>query len=540
MSLADHANDQGHSSISMGSAWFICMVVWLFSHFLAAPKIDYVLDDWSNLKDSARSPSELWSKAWTHPGRPVSMVFIFGGFHAWGEHPVVFRWVSIVAHGLVLYGLMAWCMVFFTGRREVALAAGCLLALVPTLSENIHWATMVIGAAVPALVCYALFLWQGARSILQRHPASAIIASCCYGCAIFSYEAGILLPAAFGVFLCRSTCRNAVLRLWLACAVPLLAAVIWRMTGAFGNTTYELAPQFKPEFSLGFILYNARQIASWWIGPSMWNQLSSGLGGWRWIGQGAAAGLMLANVLLCVGAWMLLRRTTLPSISSGQLQRDPLVFLFFPLAAALAHAPSLFSYTASRLIYLPALCIAPMLGYFACHLFARKLWRIPLLLVGLMLLIVNQGTARNWWLAGEICRNTRIHLEQVTQPAMATVPQGVVFFASDGLKQLIGYQRTDDVSAEKYVHALGNAGLVRGFATFTMFPSMAQHHRVLDVEHPHQFQENHLRWKPRYANPDGPEPWTETPLEQVYVLDLFEVGVPPSIKRTLSAHPSVP
>lgn len=518
------------------------LLVWLVffaSHFLSAPVTGFVLDDWSNLRDGAGGTmGAVLHKGFSHPSRPISMMCILACFNTWEElGPWPFACVSFLAHGCVLWILLRLTKLMFPDRRMVLLS-GVVFAALPILSENIKWPTMVVGAAISALPAYAATLYVSANYLLQQHPRHGYLIGLCYGIGLFSYEAGALMPAALGVlFLQKHVPRE---RIFYVCRSLILAAslyALWRGTNAFGRgKAYELAPQFTPDLSFEALFANAKQIASWWMGPRMFQEVSDGFWGWGLM----SFGLILFLVVFDLGLFALLLRTLFKRTSVSRLSHSTCIrgLLFFITAFGLAVLPCLPSYTASRLMYLPAFCLAPAMGFLLVCLMERfRYVTLGIAFVAVLGVVANQGTAQNWRLAGAVCHGLKNQVDSIVCENAEPWRNHVLVADTQRFRQVM-QDRGEDSAPERSVYAFRNAGFLRGFAFWTMAPgsSSGTFTLLLDVEHPIRISEtqSHFQWKARFEEPDSDSPWKSILAQQVRHLDLFEDATPEWAKKRLS------
>ena len=472
--------------------------VFLLGHFAAKPGMDYVLDDWSNLLDATAHPR------WLHPTRPVSILFNVWGFRLFGDRPEAFCLLSMVVHAscMLLLMLSAWRL---TRSLAGTLVAGLVLASAPTLYENIQWPTMIVGAAVCALLPYLGSLYCWVRHVQERRKGFLVASAALYAFALGAYETGVFLPLAYA-FLARGFTRRDWGRTAVVFGVCCLPVLLWRATAGFGRADFGLAPQFSPATDPALLLWNARQGVSWLAGPEALRVWSRGFAGLELVdpllvgvsGLALAAGLFIASVMAVrqFNNWM---------IPSG-LGRA-LVFGLVVTAAGLL--PMVPSYVCSRLLYIPAAGMALAAAAVAARFHPRHV--LPLFaLLSALGLAANQGTSAQWSEAGVFGRAMR---DQLNDPAVIAGWQrcDIVFFDTRGLPR----NRPEDP-----VPAAGNVELLRGFVASTILPPRRVDGTpapvvVVDFECGGRIEGNHLIWHERYR----PDLRRETPLERVFVVD---------------------
>ena len=136
----------------------LVVVIFIFGHLAMAPQMDFVLDDWTNFHISNAHGS--WGEAMqvaleTHVTRPVTMLYTYTMYRLVGAQFAGYWLLSAVANAVNVVLLML-IVRRLTGEKRTALLAGLIFALIPTISENINWCTMVISAASCAIPLFLL------------------------------------------------------------------------------------------------------------------------------------------------------------------------------------------------------------------------------------------------------------------------------------------------------------------------------------------------------------------------------------------------
>ena len=472
--------------------------VFLLGHFAAKPGMDYVLDDWSTLKDAFGSPR------WIHPTRQVSLLFNMWGFRLLGAHPEAFCLLSMVVHSacMLLLMLTAWRL---TRSLAGTLVAGLVLASAPTLYENIQWPTMIMGAALCALLPYlgALYCWV--RHAQERSTGFLAASAALFSLGLGAYETGVFLPLAFP-WIARGFVRRDWLRVAVFYGVFCLPVVLWRVTSAFRQADFGLASQFTPATDPALLLWNARQGVSWLMGPEVLRVWIRGYEGLELVnpmllaisGVAMAAGLFIASVMASrqYNSWL---------IPTG-LGRA----LGFGLTAAAAGLlPMVPAYACSRLMYIPVAGLALAAAAVAARFNPR--YTLPLFaLMSALGMAANQGTSAQWSEAGVFGRAMR---DQLNEPLVRVEWERheVLCFNTRGLPR----NQPDDL-----VPACGNVDLLRGFVVETILPARRADGRpapraVVDFECDARIDGDLLKWHERYR----PDLRHETPLERVFIVD---------------------
>ena len=472
--------------------------VFILGHFAAKPGMDYVLDDWSNLKDAFGVPR------WIHPTRQVSLLCNIWGFRLFGAHPEAFCLLSMVVHSacLLLLMLTAWRL---TRSLAGTLVAGLVLASAPTLYENIQWPTMIVGAAVCALLPYLGCLYCWVRHVQERRTGFLVASALLFALAISSYETGLFLPLAFP-WLARGFVRRDWVRVVKVFGLCCLPPVLWRATSAFGLADFGLASQFFPASDPAVLFWNARQGVSWLVGPEAWRVWGRGFEGLELVepvlvavsGLALAAGLFIASVLAVrhYNSWMI-------PAGLGRV-------LAFGLTATVAGLlPMVPAYSCSRLMYMPVVGLALAAAAVAARFNPR--YTLPFFaMMAALGMAANQGTSAQWSEAGVFGRAMR---DQLNEPSVRAEWERseVIFFDTRGLPR----NRPEDP-----VPACGNVELLRGFVTGTILPPTRTDGTpapvtVLDFECDARIEGELFKWHDRYR----PDMRHELPLQRVFVVD---------------------
>jgi hypothetical protein len=126
--------------------------------------------------------------------RPVTQLSLRLDAEVWGFNPVAFRWTNLLLHALVLGAA------FLVARRLLRSGGAAVLAtLAFLLTPKAHLIAVlwISGRAdlLMSLFCFvALLAWTRWESGGRRRAAWLTTAAACYGLAVLSKEAAILLP----------------------------------------------------------------------------------------------------------------------------------------------------------------------------------------------------------------------------------------------------------------------------------------------------------------------------------------------------------
>jgi hypothetical protein len=506
--------------------WGIIVFVLIFqfwSRYMPAPMAVFVADDWSNWARSTfyAAHSEAFLAGLKDPNRPLSMAAVELLFRVFDNHAGWWTFISLLGNGLLMLTVigMAWRL---TGRRSVALLAGLFFALFPNLTETYNWSTQVLNEVSCALVFYGLsgWLWIG---FATRGGAWRLLASAAaYGVALFSYEAGLLLPTAYLVLLSwRGRVVANGLRLAPIAAVALGYAA-WRATNAFGlGAVYFYPPHMQAGIPLGGIVWNVKQLFQWWVGERMLGSMANGLAVFSTLPLETKRFLLVGNVFAVLAAtWLVLRVQRRPEliVSGIGASRAGLFALVWTGAAS---AIPVVSYTAPRLLVLPAMGIALGLAL-VLDRFPVGRWGLLALIPAILSLGSNQGTAESYRQAHEV--NVKLHRHLVETMEQWRDSEVLLLDTTQLRNRLTPGLLASPVSAQDAAAQYRNTLLLRGFVLAGMV-RLALHdpdpaiRTVLDVECGARIEGDRLIWHERF-DPGQPR---ITRLDRVHRVDLGEV-----------------
>ena len=515
-------------SRQLGFGLILFLLLFQFwSRYLPSPMAVFVADDWANWARSSfyASHAEAIRTGLQDPNRPLSMAAVEYGFRVFGNEPVSWTWVSLIGNGLLLFSLvmLAWRL---TGRRAVAVIAGLLFAVFPNLTETYHWSTQVLNEVSCALMWYVASGWLWVEHTRRGGAGRLAGAALCYFVALFSYEAGLLIPGAY-VFLLpwiRQPVKS-VLRLAPFAGVAMLY-VAWRSTNAFGmNQSWFYPPHMEAGISLSGMWWNANQLIHWWVGDQMAGSVLRGLMGLATISPGIKTALMVANGLVVLFAAVVIKRAVRCDAADvvAPFATGPVLLFGLGWLAASSAIPIL-SYTAPRLNVLPAVGVALVLGVVLARCPLRG-WGMVALVPAWLALASNQGTAESYRQAGEF--NQRL-FRNVLETKEIWQGRDTLLFDTTRIRERLTPGLLTPPSEDQMVWAqYHNALMIRGFVPMGMVrlalgtpePPMQVLH---DVENGARVEGSELFWHERYQ----PAITYRTPMEWVYVFDLGDVCWP--------------
>lgn len=511
--------------LGWGLVLFVLMLQ-LVSRYLPSPGAVWVADDWANAARSSFYASHLDAAmaGLQDPNRPLSMLAVEAGYRLFGDRVLPWTLVSLVANSLLLLAILKLAFEL-TGRRWVAAATGVVFVLLPNLTETYHWSTQVLNEVACGLVPYALSGWMWVAYLRRGGGWRLALSALTYGVGLFSYEAGILLPAAYLVLL---PWKKAPLKSMLRLAPLGLAGLLylaWRGTNAFGlNQAIHYPPHMQVGPSPYGVVVNAWDLVQWWIGDHMVGAMLNGFEAFASIPLWTRRFLFAANVgVVVLIGWGLRKIGAANRNESGDSPFGGMQIVLFGLVwAGAAMAISLVSYTAPRLNVLPAIGIS-LLVALALGRLPFRAWAPLLLVPAVLAMVSNQGTAENFRQAGRWNRAIYSHLRQTADEWRG---KKMLLFETQGLRQrqTPGLLRPIDGDQATWAN-YGNAPLARGFTFGGMVKLIAGAKKpgiqvLHDVEYGARIEGDQLIWHNRY---DPSKPHTNS-MADVFVVDCLAAG----------------
>lgn len=520
--------DAPTSPIRLGYGLILFAFVLLFwSRYMPSPWTVLVADDWANLARSLfyDSHGQAFFTGLQDPNRPLSMAAVGIIFRLFGQNACYWTALSLLANALLVLFLMKMTLEL-TGRRSIAFLQVAFFILLPTLTETYHWSTQVLNEISCALVFYALSGWMWVAYVRRDGAWRLALSALAYAVGLFSYESGILLPAALLVLL---PWRRAPMRSLLRLApfgVVCLFYVAWRITDAFGmNESWHYPPHMEAGLTLWSTSWNIRELLHWWIGDHLFGAMLSGFQSFSTLPPWTRRLLVVGNVIAVVWVGRAISRAA----RSDEARGSPAPFsvsqaLLFGVAwTGAAMAISVVSYTAPRLNVLPAMGIGLLLALSLAR-WPMRYWGAALLVPAVLALTSNQGTAESYRQVGELNSRLYAHLEQTVDDWR---DKEVVLIDTRSLRNRLtpGLLRPVGVHPGTWAE-YNNALLLRGFVPGGMVRLILDEPRhgirvLHDVEYGARVEGNILHWHARYA-PARPH---TTPMSGVYVVDVHAVSV---------------
>lgn len=497
------------------------LLVMFWVRYLPHPISALVADDWPNLARASRynDAGVAARLGLTDPHRPLSYALVDALFHLFGDRPAVYTILSLAANAALVIFVMALAREL-TGSPLASAVAGLFLAVVPNLVETTHWSTQIVNEVSSAAIWYVASGSFYVRFYQSEKPFWLAASVACYGVALFSYEAGLFLPAAYAALCYRPyLSRPNILRL-LPFAVVVAVYAAWRMTNAFGlNTSWHYPPHMQADISIGKAVWNAWQILHWWVGEHMLETICSGWAGFLQISVWTRRALLAGNVVLAVAVYRWLVKLSEEEPFTVPSYKPPRFAAWWFGASCV---PMLMSYTASRLMLLPAVGLALGSGIAASR--ARsKSWMVLASLVVFLSAISLQGTTEQYRQVDEFNRRLFAHLRENRSK---WENQLAVIFDTTGIRErqarrLMGLAGEHERTWAFY----GNAPLFRGFVPRGMMELIVGSSQlypmiVHDVENGLSRYGDHWIWHARY----DPSRRYYAPTGSVFYVDLLKIA----------------
>lgn len=515
----------GHAAPRLGLVVLI-LVLQLWSRYLPSPGAVLVADDWTNLARSSFYPShfEAAMTGLQDPNRPFSMMAVEVVYRLFGANSRYWTLLSLAANSLLLLATMKMALEL-TGRRGTAALTGVVFALLPNLTATYHWATQVLNEVSCALVFYALSGWMWVAYLRRGGAWRLAVSVTGYWIGLFSYEAGIFLPAAYLVLLSwKKAPVQSFLRMLPFGFIGLLY-LAWRATNAFGlNQSWHYPAHMQAGISLYGMAVNIWGLAHWWGGERMLGAVLAGFQSFATISLWTRRFLFAANVgVVFLLGWGLRRL-------SGISNRDNVTRPFtgrqiagFTLAwTGAAMLISVLSYTGPQLNVIPAIGVS-LLAALALGRWPIRHWGPVLFLPLVLALVSNQGTAESYRQAGEF--NQRLYASlQATESSWRD--KNILLFDTRALRQRLAPQLLQPVGEDPATWAFyGNALLIRGFVPAGMLQLVTKSqdhglHVLHDVENGARIEGDRLVWHDRY----NPSKTHTNAMADVFVVDCLAAG----------------
>jgi len=502
------------------------LLLQFWSRYLPSPWAVLVGDDWANLARSSffASNAEAAWRGLQDPNRPLSMIAVNVVYRWFGDRALPWTILSLAGNSLLLLFTMKMALEL-TGRRMVAALTGLFFALLPNLTETYHWSTQVLNEVACALVPYALSGWMWVAYVRRGGRWRLAVSALAYGVGVFSYEAGILLPAAYLVLLpWKRTPVRSLLRM-APIGLAGLFYLAWRGTNAFGlnpGISYPTHMQAGP--SLMSITMNSWHLVHWWAGDYLFGAILSGFQMFASISLWTRRFLFVANVGVAgLVFWGLQRLAESSTESEDTALFSRWQIWGFALAwTAAAMGVLILSYTGGRLNVIPGIGVS-LLAALALSNFPVRRWGPWLALPVFLALVANQGTAENWRQSGIFARRLYAHLEETAdqwreKPILLLDTRTLRQRRTPGLLRPVGEDQT--------TWALyGNSLLLRGFVPIGMVQLITgeKNHGIqvlLDVEYGARIDGDQLRWHARH----NPARLFVNSMDEVFLVDAFVAG----------------
>ncbi|NCC93586.1 MAG: hypothetical protein EOM10_09935 [Opitutae bacterium] len=498
---------------------FAVVFQWV-SRYAGAPVVDFVVDDWRlwKIAQDCDSLGEALLQARNWPDRPLGTSMMIGTFYLLGDRIVGYVVLESLYTALFLLAGM-WTVWVLTRDRLTALLFGLVLALWPNLTESFQWHTMTASYGL-GFAAYLVVLGAWAHYLRGRGAFWLAVAVGAFAFALFTYEAGIALPAAFLLLGDRENRRR------LAAGLAVFAVVvglylIWKFTDGLGTVENRLFPFRRVSPDWAGIAWNMKEMVRWWAGARLLECFANGLDGFLTLSSRGIRWLLVLNVALVAAAMALVRRMCV-----AVAEEEPAPFGVVRLALvgaawwAAANVLTALSWTGGRMNYLPAFGASLLVVLVARRLLKNNGLSCGAALVMLLCLIANQGTSAQWRDSGRFHRAMYDHLRD-TAAEWSQAP--IVLFDTTRIRERTTRRAVGPAS--RNWGAYGNSVLMRGAFFKSMMELVVSGHGVktvlLDMEHGAYVEGAELHWHNWYDSSQ----WHTADIAKVYMVDCLEVGV---------------
>ena len=505
-------------------AWFavilFAVVFQWVSRYAGAPMVDFVVDDWRLWKIALECDSfgEALLQARNWPDRPLGTSMMIGTYYLLGDRIVGYVVLESIYTAIFLLAGM-WTVWVLTRDRLTALLFGLALSLWPNLTESFQWHTMTVSYGL-GFAAYLAVLGAWAHYLRGRGAFWLAVAGGAFAFALFTYEAGIALPAAFLLLGDRENRRRLVVGMAVFAAVVGLY-LVWKFTDGLGTLEHRLFPHrgFTP--NVPGIVWNVKETVRWWIGARLLECFANGLDGFLTLSTRGIRWLLVLNVALVALAAALVRRLRAAAAAEGDSAPFGMLRLALVGAAwwAAANMLTALSWTGGRMNYLPSFGASLLVALAARRFLKSNGLACSAALVMLLCLIANQGTSAQWRDSGRFHRAMYDHLRD-TAPEWSQAK--IVLFDTSGIRKhttrrLVG-------PAGSTWGSYGNAVLMRGFFFKSMMELVEPDHVVetilLDMEHGAYFEGTELHWHGWYDS----SRWHQADKSGVHLVDCMAVA----------------
>ncbi len=453
------------------------------------------------------------------PDRPFGTVALIYSFHRFDEWLPGYALLGFVS-GALLMLFTAWMAAELTRSRIAMAVSATVIAVLPQLTETFQWPTMV--AYGFGFAAYPAAGWAGLRFLRTGFWPWAVASGAFYLFGMGTYEVGLALPIAFAaLWWSRSRTRIVVLAgVWGMIGALYLA---WKLTSGFGFAHDLLFPVRKVDLSEGNLVWNAVEAARWWVGGHAWHTVMEGWKGFSALDPERQRGLVLGT-LTVVTIWAACMRFLRESRTEQPASIHPAAMLSFSACwFAAGQILNLVSWSGGRLCVLPAVGLAIGAGYLASRL-RTTTWMPAAVVVLALWITANQGTSRQWQIAGQ---SHRALLDHMRAERAEWTGKRLIYIDSRSLRsrQVTGMRMAEPLE-QRYWAYWGNASLLRGFVMRSIVKLAADGgsipETILDVEHGASVDDHLVRWTGWY----NPGITYSAPRSEVYVVDFLAVASP--------------
>ena len=339
---------------------------------------DYVLYRWTRNADF-QNPLEIFTR---FPDRPLDYLIldmqsrIVGDISFYGLLFVLVISLLEVTAVFILFYILFECL-------DLAFMGTFIYSLIPNKLEMFHAPVYAQNSIFLTLyiLSFAFFIFFVRKERLKF----LIISLLCYLFAIFSYEAGYLLPVILGVYL-LAVGQKKKLRYLSFFVLPAIFYAVYRTTNVFGIVSHE---SMNREISFASIPFKLTELFHHYFGRYMIRSILYGLYSFFTIERVWLVFIFIVDILIIVYLWIFLRKRTLFKIPRQLLLVSVFIILVFLLPIMLNSTPGI----GGRHLVLPAVGVVIFLLFLVSKI--TRHWKKVFILISFFLVIISQGNSWN-------------------------------------------------------------------------------------------------------------------------------------------------
>jgi len=503
-------------SILIGSTLFLLAFQWVSRH-AGAPVVDFVVDDWRlwHIASSCSSLSEAFGQMWNWPDRPLGAGMMMSSYYLLDDNILAY---NLLGYFYTALYLLAGVGAVYALSRDwvVAFSYGVIFSVLPNLTESYQWHTMTVSYGL-GFAAYLFTVWFWTRFMETGHWVWLGAATGMFFIALFSYEIGILTPAALLVLVPRSHWRRGLIGIAMLGGI-VLAYMAWKFTDGFGTSGTLLFPKRQLDMDVAGFIWNAKEVIRWWMGSRLLEAIANGLDGFLSLSRNHMIVLTPVTIIAATASVLLWKRFG-NGVSMETAPVSPVRLMIFGLVwFGVVNVITVLAWPGGRMNYLPAFGFSLMLAVIARRLLPSTPGIAAIALITLSM-YSNQGTARQWADAG---RFNRALFDYLSNTRDIWLDKPVIVVDTREVRDRLTPGLLTPPSRDILVWGhYGNATLIRGAFVYTMTEIIGDYpgEVMLDMEYGIQRDGDDIVGHGWY-NQDVI--WRR-PLTEVYWLDLRNV-----------------